>query len=178
MKIRGLVVTLGLLVLVFELLAFAPRGVTPPARVVLAAPEPAVPHCVPVGGTMMTDLAVIDEFTTLGISTGDIRGGLSATIQNVNGTDFTVLHHIVTDAGEIITFNPVLIRAVSLNGSVFGVFSPSPLQITGGTGKFEGATGQLNAMGAVSFGPGGSLVGGKTVFRYTGQVCFAARDND
>jgi hypothetical protein len=45
-----------------------------------------------------------------------------------------------------------------------------PLHLTGGTGKFVGATGDLNTIGEVD------LVKG-TVFRYSGQVCFAAADN-
>jgi hypothetical protein len=45
-----------------------------------------------------------------------------------------------------------------------------PLHLTGGTGRFAGATGDMNAIGEVD------LVKG-TVFRYGGQVCFADPGN-
>lgn len=42
------------------------------------------------------------------------------------------------------------------------------LKITGGTGRFKGARGNLNLL----FGAGDS-VSGKFIFRYQGQICFA-----
>jgi len=38
-------------------------------------------HCVPVGGTVMTNFGAIDPLTnTLGPATGDLRGAVSATL--------------------------------------------------------------------------------------------------
>jgi hypothetical protein len=44
------------------------------------------------------------------------------------------------------------------------------VHITGGTGKFAGVTGAFNNIGAGDFGTG------RTIFRYSGQVCFAGSD--
>ena len=49
-----------------------------------------------------------------------------------------------------------------------------PIEITGGTGKFAGATGTINNIGEVDVPNFPDLTGGTTVFRYSGQVCFAA----
>ncbi len=82
---------------------------------------------------MMTNLAVIDQNTTLGISIGDLKGGLSATVLSVTpgptSIDFKVQHHLVTDAGETITFDPVHVLGVPVETNLFGVFTPSPLHI-------------------------------------------------
>jgi len=40
-------------------------------------------QCRSVGGTFMTNLAVIDANTTLGIGTGDLKGAAAATILNI-----------------------------------------------------------------------------------------------
>src|SRR5258705_9871510 len=57
----------------------------------------ALKQCRPIGGTVMTNLGVIDENTTLGSATGDLKGALAARIQNIvsnpDGTvSFTVQH--------------------------------------------------------------------------------------
>jgi len=56
----------------------------------------------------MTNLAVINQATTLGTQTGDLAGAVSAVILSVtpgaNGTTvFKVQHHFVTEAGYTIT---------------------------------------------------------------------------
>src|SRR5579864_1256454 len=40
-------------------------------------------HCSSVGGTISTDLAVVDQSTTLGTATGDLKGAVTAAILNV-----------------------------------------------------------------------------------------------
>jgi hypothetical protein len=52
-----------------------------------------------------------------------------------------------------------------LSQTLFAVITYS-LHITGGTGRFAGATGDLHFIGEAD------LVEG-TVFRYTGKVCFS-----
>ncbi len=37
-------------------------------------------HCVPVGGMLMTNFGAIDQFTTMGTATGDLRGAVSGTL--------------------------------------------------------------------------------------------------
>jgi hypothetical protein len=44
------------------------------------------------------------------------------------------------------------------------------VHISGGTGRFDGARGDITNIGEVD------LSKNATVFRYTGQVCFAERD--
>jgi hypothetical protein len=81
-----------------------------------------------------------------------------------NTTVFRVQHHFVTDTGDTTTLDPATATQVAPG---FYAILDYPLHITGGTGKYAGATGDINNIGAVDFGAG------HTVFRYTGQVCFA-----
>ncbi|HWT88443.1 MAG TPA: hypothetical protein VN454_06545, partial [Candidatus Angelobacter sp.] len=37
-------------------------------------------HCIPVGGMVMTNFGAVDQNTTLGIATGDLRGAVAATL--------------------------------------------------------------------------------------------------
>ena len=133
------------------------------------------PHCNAIGGTVMTNLAVVDQSTTLGIVEGDLRGSVAATILNVSeGADgtviFTVQHHFVTDSGDTILTKQATATTTVVAPGLYAVLS-YPVQITGGTGKYAGATGQFNNIGAAD------LNTGRTVFRYSGHVCFAAPEN-
>jgi len=49
-----------------------------------------------------------------------------------------------------------------------------PVRITGGTGPFAGASGKIDVIGEVFLPNFPDLAGGKTVFRYSGQLCYAA----
>jgi hypothetical protein len=133
-------------------------------------------HCVPVGGTIMTNFGAIDPLTnTLGPATGDLRGAVSATLlgapqPGAGGTVvFHVQHHWVTESGDTITFDPAVATAAPLSQTLFAIIT-YPVHITGGTGKFAGATGDLTNLGEVDLGAKA------TVFRYSGQVCFAEQD--
>jgi hypothetical protein len=124
----------------------------------------------------MTNLAVITDAITLGVATGDLKGAVSATVLEVtprpDGTlVFNVQHHWVVDAGDTILFDPVHVLAVPIAPGIFGATSLEPLKVLGGTGKFEGAGGALTAIGGAELHPDGA---GETVFRYRGEVCFAA----
>jgi hypothetical protein len=131
--------------------------------------------CHSVGGTFMTDLAVVDQSTTLGSATGDLKGAVTAAIlnvsQNPDGTvSFTVQHHLVTDAGDTISFDQATAVTMPLTKSLFAVLD-YPVHINGGTGKYAKATGDLNSIGEVD------LSTGRSVFRYFGKVCFAQGGN-
>jgi hypothetical protein len=133
-------------------------------------------HCVPVGGMVMTNFGAIDPLTnTLGPATGDLRGAVSATLlgapqPGAGGTVvFHVQHHWVTESGDTITVDPAAAIAAPLSQTLFAVIT-YPIHITGGTGKFAGATGDLTNIGEVDLGAKA------TVFRYSGQVCFAEQD--
>ncbi|PYU63344.1 MAG: hypothetical protein DMG55_00825 [Acidobacteria bacterium] len=151
-----------------------------PAMALFSGPSPAPKaaprstaserHCLPVGGTVMTNFGAIDANTTMGMATGDLRGAVSGTLlgppQLVSGTVvFHVQHHWVTESGDMLTFDPAVATTAPMSQTLFAVIT-YPVHVTGGTGKFAGATGDITNIGEVD------LIAG-TVFRYSGQVCFA-----
>ncbi len=134
-------------------------------------------HCVPVGGMLMTNFGAIDANTTMGVATGDLRGAVSGTLlgapqPGAGGTlVFHVQHHWVTDSGDTLTFDTAVATTAQVQNSqtLFAVVT-YPVHISGGTGKFAGAIGDIKNIGEVD------LAGQATVFRYSGQVCFADQD--
>jgi hypothetical protein len=127
-------------------------------------------QCVPIGGSILTNLAVVDANTTLGTATGDLKGAVAATILEVapgdNGTTvFTVQHHFVTEAGDTVDVDKAHATAVMVAPGLFAVVS-YPVTIVGGTGRFAGATGGFDNIGEVD------LNTGRTTFRYRGRLCF------
>ena len=82
-------------------------------------------------------------------------------------------HHWVTESGDTVFFADA--DATAFPTSVQGLLAVSytnGINVTGGTGRFAGATGQLaTVFGAVNLGQG------QIVLRYQGQVCFASQDN-
>jgi len=128
----------------------------------------AQPHCTPVGGSVMTNFVTPDM--TLGTATGDLRGAVSATLLGVlpasDGTVvFTVQHHWTTEAGDTVEVEVAEAKATEIAQGLFAILS-YPLSITGGTGRFAGASGTVSNIGAVDLGTQ------RTVFRYQGEVCF------
>jgi hypothetical protein len=78
---------------------------------------------------------------------------------NADGTVlFTVQHHLVTDSGDTIFFDQATAVTMPLSQSLFAV-SNHPVHISGGTGKYAKARGEVD------------LGGEQTVFRYFGKVC-------
>jgi hypothetical protein len=126
-------------------------------------------HCVEIGGTVMTNFT--SQTSTLGTVTGDLKGAVTATILSVtpgpgNATTFNVHHQWVTEAGEMLMFEPATAVAVPTNvPGVFGV-TYDEVRIVGGTGKYDGSHGAVSVFGAVD------LLHGRTVFRYQGEICF------
>ncbi len=166
----GLLLSLALLFLAF---AADKRGVHP-APVAYAQGRSPDSHCQPVGGTVMTNFGAIDQNTTMGTATGDLRGAVSGTILGApqpgagNTLVFHVQHHWVTESGDTLSFDPATATTVPLSQTLFAVVT-YPLHLTGGTGRFAAATGDINAIGEVDLASG-------TVFRYSGQVCFGDKD--
>ena len=127
-------------------------------------------ECVPIGGSIITNLAVVDANTTLGTATGDLKGAVAATILEIapgeNGsTIFTVQHHFVTEAGDTIAVDKAQATTAMVAPGLFAIVS-YPVTIVGGTGRFDGATGNFENIGEAD------LNTGHTVFRYQGRVCF------
>jgi len=124
-------------------------------------------HCQDVGGGVLTNF--LDSTHTEGTSTGDIRGAVGVAILSVSGNVYHVQHHWVTDAGDTIflqnadltlfpTSDPNRVLGDYLNG----------VEISGGTGRFEGANGHLSSV----FGAA-DLNLGQITLRYAGTICFA-----
>ena len=132
--------------------------------------------CHSAGGMLMTNLGAVDANTTMGYATGDLKGAVGATILNIeaNGTTliFTVQHHWVTESGDTVAFDPAKVTVEQVGGpqsTRYGVVSYHP-HLKGGTGEFDGATGDFNSFGEAD------LATGQFVIRYNGNVCFAKRD--
>jgi hypothetical protein len=172
-RITRIAFLISLAVLLFSFIASSGGHPTAAAR---PQSQQSAPHCAPVGGMIMTNFGAIDQNTTMGTATGDLRGAVSGTIlgapqPGAGGTlVFHVQHHWVTESGDTLSFDPATATTVPLSQTLFAI-ATYPLHLTGGTGRFAGATGDINAIGEVD------LVKG-TVFRYSGQVCFAAPGND
>ena len=77
------------------------------------------------------------------------------------------------ETGDTVLVGPAQATFTPVTPSLFAVVT-YPIEITGGTGKFAGATGTSNKIGEVDILYFPDLTGGTTVFRYSGQVCFAA----
>ena len=127
--------------------------------------------CMLVGGMLLTNFGGIDQSTTLGTATGDLAGAVAGTLLGAPGPGsggtvvFHVQHHWVTQSGDTLSFDPATATTLPLSQTVFAIVS-YPIHLTGGTGRFNGATGDLTAIGEVDLSSG-------TVFRYSGKICFA-----
>lgn len=127
-------------------------------------------QCLPVGGTVATNF--IDQVTTLGVATGDLRGAVSATLLGTSAGPnetivFSVQHHWVTETGDTIVISVAEAVAKPVANGLFAILD-YPLTIVDGTGRFRGARGKLENIGEVDLN---TL---RTVFRYQGQVCYPA----
>lgn len=127
--------------------------------------------CTSVGGAILTDLGgfgVIDGFpTTLGVATGDLKGALGVQIVSAapDFTSITVQHHWVTDDGETLKFDQATLHGAYVNPTLLGV-TEYKVHLSGGTGRFSTATGDLSSIGEVDFSTGHAIL------RYSGTVCY------
>lgn len=184
MTIQRITGVASVLCSVVLLLSFAsasgnPKAAAQPAR---GAGRPDLDRrCVAVGGTVMTNFGAIDASTTMGTATGDLRGAVSGTLlgapqPGAGGTlIFHVQHHWVTETGDTLFFDPATATTAPLGSGLFAIVT-YPVHLKGGTGRFAGATGDVTNIGEVSLPNAPDIAGGTTIFRYTGQVCFADRD--
>jgi hypothetical protein len=120
--------------------------------------------CGKISGTMMTNIGAIDESHTLGIVTGDLTGGLSATIVELTPSYSVVTHNIVTEAGDSLRAQPARIN-LGLPNAAGQALAYGEVTFAGGTGKYADATGQFKVFGSVD------LTLSHTVFRYSGEIC-------
>jgi hypothetical protein len=63
---------------------------------------------------------------------------------------FRVQHHWVTEARDTLTVDPAVATTAPLSQTLFAVVT-YPLHISGGTGGFAGATGDVTGIGEVDF---------------------------
>jgi len=125
-------------------------------------------HCTPVGGTVMTNLGAVDQATTMGTATGDLKGAVGATVLSTevvgNNLVFHVQHHWVTESGDTLTFDPAIATTTPVATNLFAVVT-YPVHLSGGTGKFAHMTGDFTNIGEVD------LNSSQIVLRYSGQIC-------
>ncbi|MFO1499503.1 MAG: hypothetical protein U1G07_14090 [Verrucomicrobiota bacterium] len=131
-------------------------------------------NCEKVSGAFSTDFIAQDQ--TAGTATGDLKGTLGVKILSMtgevgNGKPVTgkAQHFWVTEAGDTIFTQELVAEfypSASPSLSLLYALVEQEVKITGGTGRFEGATGVLKVWGAADF------AAGQAVGRYTGTVCF------
>jgi hypothetical protein len=127
-------------------------------------------RCDSVGGVLMTNIGAIDGVYNLGPVFGDLQGSLAAKILslNPNGT-YTVQHYWVTTSGDTILLKQAILTPTypTLDHKIVAVpWGNYSSDISGGTGKFEGATGTINYFGMADFNKA------TLVLRYPGTVCY------
>ena len=174
MTLKGIVTILGRTGVVFSVLAIIPNNLTHLTPIALADDQDG--HCIAVGGALMTNIGAIAGVTNLGPVSGDLSGSVAATIlgQNSDGS-YNVQHYWVTAGGETITLKQAVLfptYPTSDLGIVAVPWGNYRSNISGGTGKFNNATGYLDYFGMADFHQN------TLVLRYRGQVCFPAPGND
>jgi len=132
--------------------------------------------CVHVGGSFTTNFTAPDQ--TAGTATGDLKGALgvkllgtvSGTVGDGKPVTLKVQHFWVTESGDTIASAETEVTAYP-GGSptqplLYSSVYEKGVKITGGTGKFEGATGSLKVWAAID------LAAGEAAGRYAGVICF------
>src|SRR5271166_2417587 len=103
----------------------------------------------------------------LGTATGHLRGGV--VIYILSFTPIVAHGNWVTESGDTIyTEEASATTGAPIPGyNVAASIYPMGLTITGGTGRFAGARGNLNILFGVS-----DLDNGQNIYRYQGEICF------
>ena len=151
---------------VFSLLTLLPNNLIRVNAVAFAEED----ACLPVGGALITNIGAIAGVTNLGPVSGDLAGSVAATIlgQNSNGS-YNLQHYWVTSAGDTITLKVAVLTPTypTSNTAIVAVpWGNYRSYISGGTGKFKGATGYLDYFGMADFDQN------TLVLRYRGEVCY------
>jgi hypothetical protein len=102
----------------------------------------------------------------LATATGDLRGGVVVYI--LSFTPMIVAHgNWVTESGDTIYTDQSTATTTPIPGSnIAGTVYLQGLKITGGTGRFAGASGKIDVL----FGAG-DIVTGQSIYRYQGTIC-------
>jgi len=152
--------------------------VAPLGSMAKAQSDKAEPHCVKMGGAFVTNFIAPDQ--TAGTATGDLKGALgvkvlatvSGSIGNGKPVTLKVQHFWVTETGDTLFFQVAELTAYPGTSPsqplVYSFVYEQGGNLTGGTGKFDGATGHFKFWGGLD------LDAGEVVGRYAGTVCFKA----
>jgi len=129
-------------------------------------------HCAPVGGSFMTDVGGFGDNTTLGTVAGDLKGAIGVEILGITtgegGTvTIKVQHHLVTETGDMVFMDRAEAHGVFV-ASGLAALTDYKVHLSGGTGRYAGATGDMTNIGEADFNTG-HIIG-----RYTGQICTVA----
>ena len=119
-------------------------------------------NCQPVGGSVFTNF--VDATDAVGPISGDLAGAVSVQVLQVNGNVFHIRKHFVTTSGDTITVADTDFTTYPTSASGLAA-ATEPMTITGGTGRFDGATGSVTFFGAINGN-------GEVILRYTGTICF------
>jgi hypothetical protein len=120
------------------------------------------PHCRHVGGSVFTNF--VDPTDAVGPVSGDLAGAVSVQILAINGNVYHIRKHFVTTSGDTMTVADT--DFTTYPTSVSGLAAATePMTITGGTGRFDGATGSVTFFGAINGD-------GEVTLRYSGTICF------
>ena len=128
------------------------------------------PHCTNLGGAILTNVGGFGQIdgspTTMGVANGDLRGAIGVQIVSAS-PDFnsiTVQHHWVTENGETLNISQATLRGAFVAPGLLAVTEYNT-HLTGGTGRFANATGDMSFIGEIDFNTG------NVVLRYSGMVC-------
>jgi hypothetical protein len=146
--------------------------------VAFAQSDQAKPHCVGVGGGFVTNFITPDQ--TAGTATGDLKGALgvkllgviSGSIGSGKPVVLKVQHFWVTESGDTLLTRDAEVTAYPGTSPsqplLYSFVYEHGVELTGGTGKYEGATGLIKAWGGIDLGAG------QVAGRYAGTICFKA----
>ena len=133
-------------------------------------------HCQHVGGGVLTNFLLpadcagsFQNLCTDGTATGDLKGAVGVSVLGISGNVYHVHHHWVTETGDTIFLKDAYLTTYPSSDPNNRVLADylSGVEITGGTGRFEGATGDISsAFGGVDLKPG------QITLRYAGTICF------
>ncbi len=135
---------------------------------VIGTAMPARAECQKVAGTMKETIIPAPNDVngrTLGTVDGVLKGANTAVVTSPDGS--TSSDVIVTNRGDILTGNGAITLA-PVSGSATEFTVNVILTITGGSGRYSGATGRLTYMGLAQFS---SSTTGTFDLIYRGSVC-------
>ncbi|EAR49988.1 hypothetical protein OG2516_12071 [Oceanicola granulosus HTCC2516] len=139
----------------------------------LTAGHAAAQGCMPVGGTIDASVVGGEPVNVLGSVTGDLAGATRAVVQEQTAQDdgtvsLRLVHDFVlADRGTLRTEDTATWTPVAGSPGVFHM--KTEYRITGGTGRYEGASGAFTNEGIADTNAG------LLTLRYSGELCPAGQ---